>query len=133
MTNSDGSRGTFFINQTYDCRLRGWYKSSKKAQKSVWAKPFVTVSLNNSFPAITLTHPIFKNISGKSVFSGAIGMTTYLAEISTYLQDNFDSPDRHVFIVDSRTSTLIATSIPGTALYTQNSAGGNVSLFFSLL
>ena len=56
-------------------------------------------------------------------------MTTYLEVISEFLVSNFNFPGSSVFIVDSSSGVLIATSIDKAALSVVTSSGKNVSTF----
>ena len=129
IVNNDGSKGSYDSNYTYDCRVRSWYNTSKLALQQQWVKPYVSLAINNKYPAISLTSPLFKydQITQKNIFFGAIGMTTYLEVISEFLVSNFNFPGSSVFIVDSSSGVLIATSIDKAALSVVTATGKNVS------
>ena len=92
--------------------MRLWYTTSKAAGVMTWVPPYVTVSPNNRYPAISLTAPLFVNTTAGMAFRGSIGMTTYLSTIGRYLRANFNVSGLQIFIVDSATEILIATNLP---------------------
>ena len=116
-------------NDTYDCRVRPWYKSVKAARTPIWSEPYLDLFTRS--PLLTYMSPILNQTLNNVYYSfaGTIAADIYLTDISNFLVQAYGNTDRKVFIIDKLTGNLIGNSWGAPTSVVTSS--GPVSLQFS--
>lgn len=73
---------TFDLSDSYDPRIRPWYKKAIAKKGLIWTDPYIFFSSQQ--PGITTASPVYSN-HGESDISGVIGVDIEISEISTFL------------------------------------------------
>ena len=101
---SNGVRGKFLFNETYDHRSRPWYVAAKAAAKPIWT---LYLSVPEYELATAKATPIYND---KGDFQGALGVNVPLKQIKQFMLQNRPSEQWNVFLVDGNGSLVSATS-----------------------
>ena len=109
-----------FTDETYDPRVRPWYKGAKYGQKTFWTEPYVFFETGK--PGITVASPVFnKDLSLKGVVASDIT----LAGLSKFLKDISLSEHSLAFIY-SNNGQLVAYPDPEAMVIVENGEMRNV-------
>ena len=131
--NPDGTPLKYLGNVTFNPHLRPWYIAATTLKSVSWVGPFIAQAHSND-PAITISVPIFRyDIDPKSNnqtdIIGVLAANIYLSLISNYLKKAYSNTDRNIYVVDSRTGFLIASTLDTILSYTDSD--GNTVNFLS--
>ncbi|MGK7927791.1 MAG: cyclic nucleotide-binding domain-containing protein, partial [Spirulina sp.] len=116
-----GQRGKAIETDTYDPRLRPWYKFATGSQNrdSTWSPVYTFFTATAPTLGITAAKPLY---SQDNRLLGVLGVDLYLSEIATFLQQLQLSP-RGVSFMMERDGLLIASS---TQQLTQQEINGRI-------
>ncbi|PLX69080.1 MAG: hypothetical protein C0603_04170 [Denitrovibrio sp.] len=97
-------------NDTYDPRIRPWYKKAKNMGGAIWTAPYVFYI--TQLPGITYAEPIYE--SGK--FVGVVAADLEINTISDFLIDGIFTKNTNIFAIDGQSNILAHTDYNKTLL-----------------
>ena len=80
---------------TYDPRIRPWYKEALKQKSLIWTNPYVFFT--SSQPGITTASPIYNK---KNKIVGVVGVDIEISELSKFISNLKISENSRVFMMD---------------------------------
>jgi len=87
---------------TYDPRVRPWYKKAVREKRLVWTEPYIFFTSQQ--PGITISSPVFDADAGG--LAGVIGVDIKISQISSFLSKLKIGQSGSAFIIDTHGQVL---------------------------
>lgn len=113
----------------FDWTKTPWYLAANMKENAIWTPAFLSEDGSGTdtegIPVVAFSAPIINSSSsGSRQWLGVLSTTVPLVQISQQLKSNYGGSNRHVFIVERPTNTLIASSMDA-ALVTTTTLSSN--------
>lgn len=90
-------------NDSYDPRVRPWYKKATMQNQLVWTEPYIFFTSQQ--PGITISSPVYQTSAEKTI-SGVIGVDIEISQISSFLSGLRIGRSGSAFIIDTHGQVL---------------------------